>query len=162
MHAYTKECALFLPGDGALSVFRADRRLAVQWWGPVAGPVQMGSRGCKDSHISFTRADATHFYCPLSVFKTPVYQLACRTYVSGRHMSLPTHTHHWLQWREKRTSKVIGASEAFCLNLQLQTHPVKDAHSLNIFCFCDMFDFLDSVDNAPAMLDFAYRPVSGS
>ena len=26
-HAYTKECALFLPGAGVLSVFRVDRRL---------------------------------------------------------------------------------------------------------------------------------------
>ena len=26
-HVYTKECALFLPGNGALSVFGVDRRL---------------------------------------------------------------------------------------------------------------------------------------
>ena len=58
--------------------------------------------------------------------------------------------------------QVIGESEAFCLNLQLQTHPVKDAYSLNIFCFCEMFDFLKWSDNATAMLDFAYWPVSGS
>ena len=46
----------------------------------------------KDSHISSTLADATHFYCPLSIFKPPVYQLVCRTYVSGKHMWLRTHT----------------------------------------------------------------------
>ena len=60
----------------------------------VTGPAgQLGSRGCEDGHISFTLADATHFYCRLSIFKPQVYQLACRTYVSGKHMSLPTHTH---------------------------------------------------------------------
>ena len=96
---YTKECALFLPSDWALSVFGGDRRLLAvflcgildhfaQW----LGPRQIGSRGCEDGHISFTLANATHFYCPLSIFKPRVYQLACRTYVSGKHMSLPTHT----------------------------------------------------------------------
>ena len=69
---------------------------------------------------------------------------------------------HWHQRREKRTSKVIGESEAFCLNLQLQTHPGKEAHGLNVFCFFELFDFLKWIDNAAAMLDFAYRPVSGS
>ena len=37
--------------------------------------------------------------------------------------------------KRKRTSKVIGASEAFCLNLQLQTHLVKDAHVSIYFVF---------------------------
>ena len=35
----------------------------------VTGPRQIGSRGCEDGHISFTLGDATHFYCPLSIFK---------------------------------------------------------------------------------------------
>ena len=55
----------------------------------MTGPRQIGSRGCEDGHISFTLADAAHIYCPLSIFK----QLGCQPYVSGKHMSLPTHTH---------------------------------------------------------------------
>ena len=34
--------------------------------------------------------------------------------------------------KNAHVSKVIGKSEAFSLHLQLQTHPVKEAHGLNI------------------------------
>ena len=44
-------------------------------------------------HVSFTLTDPTHFYCPLLIFKPWVYQLVHQTYMSGKHMSLPTHTH---------------------------------------------------------------------
>ena len=41
-------------------------------------------------HTFIALCSAARFYCPLLIFKPRVYQLAHQTYVSGKHMSLPT------------------------------------------------------------------------
>ena len=41
-------------------------------------------------HTFIVLCSAARFYCPLFIFKPRVYQLAHQTYVSGKHMSLPT------------------------------------------------------------------------
>ena len=115
----------------------------------VTGPRQIGSRGCEDGHISFTLANATHFYCPLSIFKPRVYQLACRTYVSGKHMSLPTHTHsHTL-------SLSLYAAGYVCIRVRLRQRvwSVWTVAGLEFILF--WFQFLFS-GNSPIFSQFSF------
>ena len=126
------------------------------------------SRGCKDGRISLL-INQNQLYSPLAVpFQTSsvsfdaVNQRVCVLHGCGVSLTSRstcvakncvwrvslcvdiltralTSNNLWRQRREKHTYKIIVRSDVFFVKVKFHTNPVKYAHGLNKFWFCEKF-----------------------